>query len=29
MPAHTMLQSAGRGNLSQAMHQHGGIMVVA
>ncbi len=29
MPTHIMLRSAGRGNLSQAMHQHGGIMAVA
>jgi hypothetical protein len=29
MPAHTMLRSADRGDLSRAMHQHGGIMAVA
>ncbi len=29
MPTHTMLRSAGRGDLSRAMHQHGGIMAVA
>jgi ribosomal protein L13E len=29
MPTHTMLLSAGRGDLSHAMHQHGGIMAVA
>jgi ribosomal protein L13E len=29
MPTHTTLRSAGRGDLSRAMHQHGGIMAVA
>ena len=29
MPAHVMLQSAGRGDLSHAMHRHGGVLAVA
>ena len=29
MPIHTMLRRAGRGDLSQAMHLHGGIIAVA
>jgi hypothetical protein len=29
MPTHVMLQNAGRGDLSHAMHRHGGIIAVA